>query len=118
MAYCYGWFEMRRTPSKETLCANTLCCSVVTASIFSYMLADLAAHQDVLKAVRTEIRIRHAAIGRCWDMAAPSNLDDLESSTNEAARSLPVLKMPGHEHTTDPAPFETPDSGQAWRSPR
>lgn len=119
---------------------STLCGSVAQASINSVanlvcnMLADLAAHPDVLDQVRAEIRARHEQIGGRWDMSSLSGLDKLESVMKETARlaSSPLIvysrvvqkdtvlngvllkrgqfvTMSGRARTMDPVVFEEPE---------
>lgn len=131
---------------KDPSVLTILCGSVATAAIFSnanlmcHALADFAAHPEVLEAVRSEIRSRHAAIGGRWDMNALSDLDKLESAMKETARlaSSPLIvynrvvqqdyvvggihlkkgqfvTMSGRERTMDPALFENPESYDGLR---
>lgn len=124
---------------KDTSVLTTLCGSVAQASINSVanlvcnMLADLAAHPDILNDVRAEIRTKHAQINGKWDMVALSGLDKLESIMKETARlaSSPLIvysrvvqkdmavhgvnlkkgqfiTMSGRARTMDPVLFEDP----------
>ncbi|KAK8022823.1 cytochrome P450 [Apiospora rasikravindrae] len=130
---------------------TTLCGSVAAASINSianlvcHMVADLAAHPDVLDQVRAEIRTKHKRIGGKWDMATLSTgLDKLESAMKETARlaSSPLIvysrvvrrdlvlpldggtihlqkgqfiTMSGRARTMDPTLFEDPERYKGLR---
>ncbi|KAK5999069.1 Cytochrome P450 monooxygenase-like protein [Cladobotryum mycophilum] len=86
-----GKTDMERDPEVLT----TLCGSVAAGSIFSIAnfvcraLSNLAAHPDVLEAIREEIRETHASIGGRWDAAAMATMDRLESAMKETARQAP-----------------------------
>ncbi|RYC60778.1 hypothetical protein CHU98_g5412 [Xylaria longipes] len=119
---------------------TTLCGSVATGSIFSvgnlvcHIVADLAAHPDVLDEVRAEIRNKHVQIGGRWDVPTLGSLEKLESAMKETARlaSSPLIvysrvvkkdcvlggvhlkqgqfiTMSGRERTMDPTLYEDPD---------
>ncbi|RWA10584.1 hypothetical protein EKO27_g4514 [Xylaria grammica] len=103
---------------------TTLCGSVATGSIFSVgnlvcqILADLAAHSDVLDEVRAEIRNKHVQIGGRWNVPALGSLEKLESAMKETARvaSSPLIiynrvfiTMSGRERTMDPTLYEDPE---------
>ncbi|KAI1355962.1 cytochrome P450 [Xylaria sp. FL0043] len=118
---------------------STLCGSVATGSIFSVanlvcqIIADLAAHPDVLDEIRAEIREKHVQIDGRWDVAALSSLEKLESAMKESARmaSSPLIvysrvvqkdcvlgnvplkrgqfiTMSGRERTMDPVLYDEP----------
>jgi cytochrome P450 len=88
-----GKTEMERDPDALT----TLCGSVAAGSTYSIAnfvcrtLSDLTAHPDVLYAIRSELRNKHAGLnGRSWNFNdLQSGLDCLESAMKETARLAP-----------------------------
>lgn len=86
-----GRTELERDPHLLTTLAGSIAAGS-TYSIGNFIcqtLSDLAAHPEVLDAIRTEIRARCTQIGGCWDFAALRGLDNLESAMKETARLTP-----------------------------
>lgn len=86
-----GRAELERDPHV----LSALCGSVAAGSTYSIAnfvcraLSDLAAHPDVLDAVRAEIRAKHVSLDGHWDMEALTSLEKLESAMKETARLAP-----------------------------
>ncbi|KUI65710.1 Ent-kaurene oxidase [Cytospora mali] len=86
-----GRNELERDPKVLT----TLIGSIAAGSTYSITnfccstIMDMVAHPDVLDAVRTEIREKHAQIDGRWDMGALASLEKLESAMKESSRLAP-----------------------------
>lgn len=86
-----GRNELERDPKTLT----TLVGSIAAGSTYSITkfccctIADMVSQPDVLDAVRTEIREKHAQVDGRWDMAALASLEKLESAMKESGRLTP-----------------------------
>jgi cytochrome P450 len=131
-----GKTPLERDPSTLT----TLIGSVAAGSTYSIAnfvcraLSDLAAHPDVLEAVRSEIYETHEKINGLWNLEALASLEKLESAMKETARLAPgtlivysrvvqrdhvlsdgtalkkgqFITISGPGRATDPATFDNP----------
>ncbi|KAI1373812.1 cytochrome P450 [Hypoxylon crocopeplum] len=137
-----GRAELERDPHV----LSALCGSVAAGSTYSIAnfvcraLSDLAAHPDVLDAVRAEIRAKHVSLDGHWDMEALASLEKLESAMKETARLAPgtlivysrivqrdcvvggvslkkgqPIAMSGPGRAKDPAIFEDPTTYKGLR---